>query len=619
MVTRNRGVKSFAGPRTNQSAVPQFKHKPAILQANSGELSYSGTSSSSNSCASVSDTAYLNKPGNKSQDHFINSHGSIFTLAANHFNSSQNNTGNQQVSYVQQTDSASSASCGASSLEQPSSHNYHIGNNTGASSATNQDSHENQIQEAYLTAQQQQQQQEQHRRLQFRVHQQLQRIYGSANERVALPATSSCHSARCPTHSAADTCKQTALQAKSLARNPQHLVPEDSERPYDSVNSINGFARVQEEPEEYFVSSAKSVSSSAPIQSQLDVCPPRHQARSATYSDRRAQLDELHYATATAAALLNATANAAAAIAVTAEKQRQHDQQASSLYSDMYQGLKKHHEPIDKELPPRQRLKPYPHAPEQVRSATDGSRGFSQAPSSIYRSALQSEPQIYEVHQQQQARARANHQLYQSVNMNRPALPPQPPARHLNRPAIATSSVQADLIRQHQQRLMRYQRAQIQQLVPPMRAFPPGPFSGGVAIVHSNKAKMSLKSELLSRMLFGNLMAANSSVASGENNYGHLAVMDKNRVLLDSKNNPEIVPIYAKSEARHTDAAHSLFPIAAAPSGDPRGTILLRRAKESTGIVERVGQIDLTLFWWSLLIVSFFFIGATVTISRYIY
>lgn len=610
--TRNRTINSFASNKPDQNKIkkhlaPQFKHGRAILS----ETNYSAGSSGSSTNSCTGETAYLNKPGHKSQMHYVNSHGSIFTLAANQYDSSQSGSSNQQVSYVQQTDVTSSGSCEGSSIEAANSNNYLL----------NQDAVGDHANSDEFNPDKNRHQHEQHRRLQYQVHQQLQRIYGCAPA-GKLHNFRSCPDGGCSPHNAdgARNGARTELEQAPL-KCQKVLTSSLTERPYDSINLFNNFvAKANEENMQF---DAEANDQGRKIIRQAEVA-------ESQYGERRAQLDELHYATATAAALLNATANAAAVIAASAETQRQQKNQIDGIYSDPYQDDKRRQVPF---VPQafnmlNQKTRPFAQidAPNLKLLRSTECEFRNQQSSMIYQPGLRANTQIYDLQtspQQQQSRVpkhliQSQHQqVYQSVNSNAlrrsiPPKPPKPPARRAGHaPSMTTTANQVELIRQHQQRLLGYQRAQLQQMMPRMQTMPPRSIPA-VAIVHSgaNKAKANLKTELLSRMLLNNLAATQRLTGSPGN---QLAIMDKSVTSLPSQfiTDPRVGAIEAGHE--------SIFPVATGPGGEARGAIMLRRSKEPVGFVERVCQLDLTLFWWSLLLVSLMFVGATVTISRYLY
>lgn len=613
-----RTVNSFASNKLNSDQhknqpVPQFKHSRAILD----EANYSaGSSGSSNhSCASISDTAYLNKSGHKSQVHYVNSHGSIFTLAANQYESSQDGSSNQQVSYVQQNDT-SSGSCEGSSLEAAAGNNYLLSQELVGKHVNI---------EGYNTDKQRKQQ-EQHRRLQHQVHQQLQRIYGSSQPGRVQSFKS------CPVKSYTQTDIHGACNhglpgiEQSSDQSQKVLINNLTERPYDSINLFNGLA--DKSPVENLNFESQACSTNDITRRDSD---PSGQVDT-VYNNRRAQLDELHYATATAAALLNATANAAAVIAASAEQQRQQKNQTDGIYSDIYQDLRRRQGHIESQAAPK--LRPQ----KQLNQLNPKSIGCIEseipfrAPGSnmVYQPASQPRAQIYDLQHSLQQYQRCEvqktqsqgpqPQVYQSVNnAMRRAIPPQPPARHMNGQAMITTANQVELIRQHQQRLLSYQRAQLQQMMPRVHTIPPSSLPAVTFMQSGNsKVRASLKTELLSRMLLSNLLATQR--ATGPPNHtgnSQLAIMDKNRAKQGSLPVNQLIP--DTRVAAYDGGPESLIPVATGPGGETRGAIMLRRTREPNGFVERVCQLDLTLFWWSLLLVSFFFVGATVTISRYLY
>lgn len=116
------------------------------------------------------------------------------------------------------------------------------------------------------------------------------------------------------------------------------------------------------------------------------------------------------------------------------------------------------------------------------------------------------------------------------------------------------------------------------------------------------------KVELLGRMLINNMVA--SAAESRHNVKGRF---DPYHVLADQMRTPH-------PKRRQTGQVFGAVVGRASSdsSGYSSAPLVVNRDLAPMGFIERLCRIDLTLFWWSLLVISLLFVGITVTISRYV-
>lgn len=672
------------------------------------EGSFSGGSSSNST--NGGDNVYLiqNNDHKHHQLQYVNNDGAIFTLASNtNYNC---NTNKQQVASSTSSNNKSSSYhhlqdlyTAANQHHSPSSSKSNlIDLNTPVSSTIQQN----------LNASQQ------HRKLQYEVHQQLQKIYGSKQQQSANlnPSASERHKFLLSRHKQQINQRQdyinqqqskTSVDQPSVnSKNPimsNHHPNSIPDQTYDSLNSnsltkhienyydlnsgliatnnqnnvrqhnhhhhhhlqpisaipeecIDDIIAQNEEEEEVLL-----ISDTLPhhhhhhhrqlAKSNQNTLGPSNAARS--NGDRKSQLENLHYATVTAAALLNATANAAAAIAAT-EKQfadqssrvtttsndnRFNRQPATatnnSIYSDTYQEIRKLSQQQRCQSEPRRNLNNLQQQQQLANLARYKQHSYNfenhirrQLPttvggastSAIYGPIIRSS-------------ASASHQFY------RPNIPPQPPARTMMNPnQINVSTVQAELMRQQQQRavaLQSQQQSNFRALAKPT-THPVGPLRvppmPALAIVHHNGGKnASMKADLIGRLLMNNMLQA---AAVAQNNR-HQQLSSNDRKLINDQQlaayNRQIHQVFAGNGSKDkqlyaTTTGLFAIPTSAAAnvagsdtSGSSNVPLVLDRKLKKVGIIERVCRIDLTLFWWSLSIVSFFFMSIVIAISRYIF
>lgn len=715
-----RNQKAPAQVARHHQAITECKSRPTSQPRNGLSLATSSTtsdgiggscssssSSSQHSCNSVAETAYqahrcnannatsasVNRLQQAPVQYLNHSDGSIYTLGgpSQQF-LARNNAQNQQQrnpNFLHQTDVM----------------------RTGAASSPNQSSTAN-LEPPYhkqtgdlLTNVGRQQ----HLRLQHQVHQQLQRIYGAAERQP--PGVSNQQQTNADKQQLlfrrhkqqvqqqlSEQIQQRNMnstanreqQFRSAMMKNQHLMMVNSSQQdnqtYDSLSPpgsskhqlSESFYGAQEAGLTAAAAAAAAAASvtassqrqSAPISAILEECNDEDELlmpetiltspAKRPVIDRKSQLEDLHYATVTAAALLSATANAAAAFAVTTEKQRHYERATQELrcrpaneqqdllntiYSDTYQEIRKHQQEQQRSEAFARYKQHQNRGPIYADSADAGNfhinerriqlgGGSTSAIYSPFRGAHAIPSQVYSIQQSQ-------YQPYQqpAANMNR-QMPPQPPARRINRPVNQTLSNHAELLRhhQHQQRLYQQQQIHHKQQQHQKNHAHAGPAQvPALAILHHGGKNSSVKADLIGRMLVNNMINAQlgatySDGAQGVQKSGLVGGQNRaisagnklvdNHALVDRA---ELAGygVLARDSKQLYRAPGQIFSMAPGvafsdSSGHSNVPLVLDRELKPGGFIERICRIDLTLFWWSLLIVSFLFMGAIITISRYV-
>jgi len=633
------GPRNRSGGKQGPKGSSSSSQKMGLLPSSSDGLEGS-CSSSSHSCGSTSETAYLHsqKSGPKSQVQYVNSDGSIYTLSVNPHQFPRGNS-QQQLSYIQPD---AILNTGSPNNFSPNC-NHVTTNHKVITDLPNVN-----------------QQQQQHRRLQYQVHQQLQRIY-SNNERRQQPINHVQQEDRKQqfiTHrhkQSMETSQQklgsglfgTSKSNDSLNQDHQYrsaMMENSREQTYDSLSPPS---QARNYPDEAVSAQNVGRQRQAHIGAIPEECnddnddvlllpEPDLRASKRTAIARKNHLEDLHYATVTAAALLSATANAAAAFAATekstnrAVESGNQTNAPNTIYSDTYQEIRNVQNPIVRCNQQHQRQR------QQIQEAHRNSiyadnveaAGFRRNPiqgpvasgpmGAVYGPALRrnmNDSQVYNILPA----------TYQSVNFNRPT-PPQPPVRRLGRGPINTMNAQMELMRQHQQRLVQQRSQMLHQAMPaaPM----PAPIPA-LAVLHQGGSGASLKADLIGRMLVSNMIAAQRAAATASESQhvqaANMALADRGRTLaekmMESQDLAHGIQAYRD---KHHGIPGQIYSVSAgiAPSnvsGHSNVPLVLDRKLRPLGFIERICRIDLTLFWWSLLIVCFVFMGAITAISRYVF
>lgn len=387
---------------------------------------------------------------------------------------------------------------------------------------------------------------------------------------------------------------------------------------------------------------------------------------------RENQLESLHYATATAAALLSATANAAAAIAATSDQQFK--QQQRQLATDWHNSkrptsrieLIRELEPDNNKQHPYQEVGPATKSgmardccrPEQQErqnqirkmkcihqqqqqimmmkqqqrklysNLAPPTGAYQAVPSAVKRHTdpnhqLQQLQQLnhqrIQRHQQQQAMhgAKQLHHYHRAL-MNRPIPPPQPPARGPKMMMMMNPGGATGL---RQEPAPRY----VTQPVLPT----------ALAVVHTGSPSKaaSAKADLIGRMLVNNMVAAQraAAAAASESHYNLKGQPPRLAAPACDPYQQMLAPVREKRYAAHPHQQHQSSAqvlassgrllVGRAPSdssGHSAAPLVVNRDLAPMGCLERLCRIDLTLFWWSLLLISLLFVGIIVTISHYV-
>lgn len=723
------------GSRNQSASIKQSSKRPdskasqksGLLGRLSDGVEGSSSGSSINSSGSVREGNYLHQKLVKNQLQYLGSDGSVFTIAQPRRNSPKGAQQAHRSNYLNRIEvmrnSSSPNSSSTINLEQAWSRKKEL--------TVNSD-----------------QRQQQHRRLQYQVHQQLQRIYGNTERQRDQNQTSETnhhymvdeqlkqhnnigndhhqHRQQTPQHQQnqnqqqqhrhqiADRMQQRNLSSaninfasqqqfrENLMKNqPLMMMNIQTDQTYDSLSPAC-VSKHQMNEGFYAVDSNNNHPRQNPIsaipeecngddEDEVELLIPRTVVTNRAVLDQKNQLEDLHYATATAAALLSATANAAAAFAANAEKQFDKKEVANELrgcsstveqqnlintiYSDAYQEVRKqqrcHPEPHPAALAGYKKQQHHLHqhnhrnsiypdsldqsncmgvSNERQRIQTGPATSTSSAIySPLIRGNVANQSQIYSI-------LPSNYQQYQAPNFNRP-MPPQPPLRRLlgRPPPVVMNNINPynhqrqnhrhDLINQQQQLFQQHLQLQQQQLQQrqqqqqniqqhPTSNAPavaiPLPLTAPVstlAIVHQGK-NTSIKADLLGRMLVNNMIAA-QQVATKSNDSTHYAtssaqIVDRSRAMVEQGNNLASRHILSPGRDKIYRTPGHVFSInpAVAPSessGQSNVPLVLDRELKPIGFIERICRIDLAVFWWSLIIVSFLFIGIMMTISRYIF
>lgn len=675
----------------------------------------SGSSSSSNSSGSAREASYLHQKLVKNQVQYLGSDGPVFTIAQPRRNNSQNQQ-NQSL-YLPRTD-----------LLQGSS-------SPNSSSKVNLEPTCIRKKEQFVANSDQRQRQQQHRRLQYQVHQQLQRIYGnterrdqnqpsdthqySVNQQKQYNSNDNSHlnhkqqqqqqqqhqqqenyrqqlvdrlQQRSASSASVNFANQQQFRA-NMIKNPHHLVMvnSQSEQTYDSLSPAS-VSKQQVNEGFYTIDSNNPIGqrqnpiSAIPEECNIDeededeLLIPQTVVASRVALDRKNQLEDLHYATATAAALLSATANAAAAFAANAEKQFDKKQATNELrgcsstveqqnlintiYSDAYQEVRKQQRYNHNDTHPatlaayKKQQQQQQHHPRNLIYSDPLDQGnclginnerqrmqigpTTSTSSAIYspliRGNVANQSQIYGI-------LPLNYQQYQAQNLFTRPMPPQPPLRRfIGRPPPVGLNNNLnhhnhhqqhhnDLINYHHQHLFQQQQQRLQQhpsssssaLAIPLPIPTQMPT---LAIVHQGK-NTPIKADLLGRMLVNNMIAAQQAAAKSTDSSSHYAtsstaMVDRSRAMVEPRNSLVSTSMLSSGRDKIYRTPGPMFSVAPAiapseSSGQSNLPLVLDRELKPLSFIERICRIDLAVFWWSLIIVSLIFIGVMITISRYVF
>lgn len=720
MSPRNQKAPAQVARHHHHQVITECKSRPTSQQRNGLSLATSSTtsdgiggscssssSSSQHSCNSVAETAYqahrcnannatsgsANRLQQAPVQYLNHSDGSVYTLSGpnQQFVGRNNAKASQQQrnpNFLHQTDAMRTGAAGSPNL---------------SSTANLEAPYQKQSSDLLTNVSRQQ-----HLRLQHQVHQQLQRIYGAAERQP--PGVSNQQQTNADKQQLlfrrhkqqvqqqlSEQIQQRNMnstanreqQFRSAMMKNQHLMminsSQQDNQTYDSL-SPPGSSKHQLSESFYGAqeggltaaaaaaaasATASSQRQSAPISAILEECNDEDELlmpetiltspAKRPVIDRKSQLEDLHYATVTAAALLSATANAAAAFAVTTEKQRHYERAShelrcppgneqqdllNTIYSDTYQEIRKHQQDQQRSEALARYKQQHNRGPTYADSADVGNfhinerriqlgAGSTSAIYSPFRGANAIPSQVYSIQPSQ-------YQPYQqpAANINR-QMPPQPPARRINRPVNQTLSNHAELLRQHhhQQRLyqqQQYHHKQHQQHQQHLKNHTQvGPAQvPALAILHHGGKNSSVKADLIGRMLVNNMINAQLGVAYSDGAQQKSGLVGgQNRAIAGSKlaDNHALVDrselagygVLARESKQLYRAPGQIFSVAPGvafsdSSGHSNVPLVLDRELKPGGFIERICRIDLTLFWWSLLIVSFLFMGAIITISRYV-
>ena len=395
---------------------------------------------------------------------------------------------------------------------------------------------------------------------------------------------------------------------------------------------------------------------------------------------KNAHLESLQYATATAAALLNVTANAAAAFAAS-EKQTpptrrlgaggqlaaQNNVYSTAAYREaevvrqrplVYQPRQQQQQPTSRgEQVPQQQLRGHIYA-----TASDNYNLLGESnlmargrlrpppPKPVYlpgRGIIpRGQPQQQQVYNLNQSDTYQHYSLANNNNFNdavQATRPPLPQTNALSGQQLEMLRQQKLLYQQHQRQLIshhRYVQQQQQQLQrTSLQAQPAlglvGNGAPALALLHNGKgagAAAALKINMLQppQPLRPATISLNSSsrcatigtdpLTSGRTSgakllegaqalaYGVLAVRGKSQQLCGPKTR-QFIPVQAIATNAPSDVSNHSNNL----------PLILDRQLKQVGCLERICQINLTLFWWCLLALSLVFISVVLTISRYVF
>lgn len=363
--------------------------------------------------------------------------------------------------------------------------------------------------------------------------------------------------------------------------------------------------------------------------------------------DRKRQLESLHYATATAAALLNVTANAAAAFAAVQEGKTNSGQRKQSrpVYTETYQdiGSTKQQGPYQaissarNVRHPRHQLQRQPSNKPPVYATASDRHDLYQA---HRRLPTYPAPPI----QQQQARFQVNNfapgqSIYQ-IDPNRAKPRTAPPNmlspqqlellrwRQRQMQFLIQQQQQQQLQSQNQQAAFIQQQQQQQQKAS-VESVPT------LAILHPGPKGSPLRVDLIARMPINQMVQQQINqlqLQQQQQQRAPLARPDQRLALANVNPKPSQGPIYGLIESgdrlkqQLAAAVHRPFipvqAITSAPSdasGHSHVPLVIDRKVNKPGLLERICRIDLKLFWWSLIIVCGMFIAAVLTITRNVF
>lgn len=520
--------------------------------------------------------------------------------------------------------------------------------------------------------------QEQHRRLQYQVHQQLHKIYGNKLQELEQhdqipPNRQQQGQTNTNKNSLVADKRAEMIKARQMCLvngiNPHQTYHQ--EQTYDSLDPQAPLCndapkqQIQEDfydvqahrrpsicaiPEECYHDDDDKEELSIPDEPGLSI----NMTKRKEIADRKKQLESLHYATATAAALLNVTANAAAAFAAT-EKQFQSNQRQptiktesrrtvsqqrpnGTIYSETYQDIGVKQQRSQSE-PYRAFLSRYAKQPLQHQQSSHRPPIYATTSDRVDFNRANQRPKLAGSLQAPQTLITNNrnlpHAIYNlqaSDNIYRHYAVHQPnsldsrlvPARARLPAPNQNVMQQLDMVKRHNRMLhqQQYQPRFVQQ-GPSVQSMPPAialPADGVPALVILQGSKSAgLKVDLIGRLPVNQTATQQQQqkqrlLANLDSRY---AVARANQVPFygvvepgrDNKQQLCGVPrpfVPAITSAPSDTSAHSNVPL-----------VLDRRLK-TPSFIERISRIDLTLFWWSLLIVCMIFIATVVTITRHI-
>lgn len=157
--------------------------------------------------------------------------------------------------------------------------------------------------------------------------------------------------------------------------------------------------------------------------------------------------------------------------------------------------------------------------------------------------------------------------------------------------------------------------------VPPqVQQQPPPIMPTALAVVHTGKAASAAKADLIGRMLINNMVAAQRVAAESHYNLKGppqpRAALEPYQMLA-----PIREKLYNSAQQQQQQVFASSLPVGRAgsdSSAHSRAPLVVNRDLVPMSFIERLCRIDLTLFWWSLLLISLLFVGIVVTFSRYV-
>ena len=399
--------------------------------------------------------------------------------------------------------------------------------------------------------------------------------------------------------------------------------------------------------------------------------------RSASIMDRKEHLESLHYATATAAALLNVTASAAAAFAATEKQTRgkpvveQRPRAPLPIYSETYQDLanvrrlgaqSEPFRPVGSKSDRRLQLATY-RPPIYATAAASDRADFNRPRRTPCRLSTpqvlaapgghakpnrnQQQQQIYnllasDTYQQcqptkRQPQQHQQQQLQQNFCQPMPMRPPLP-SHQARGPHLDFLRPQQQQQLVHQQQLQSYLMQQQQQqqqqparplvrAIPPALALPNG--LPALAILHQGPKGPGLKVDLVGRFPLQQQQQQQQQqqrqVFAALNQ--KLVQQPQQAKAREAHHGAHLAyGVLARDRLYGAPGPRQFIPVQAVTSGassDASGQsnlpLVLDRQLKPLTFVERICHIDLTLFWWSLLFVCLAFIATVITISRYVF